>query len=71
MTDIEKVLEELLKPHGFKKDRLHIVNNHRNRSIHIIREQVKLCQWGIDWKSTTIDLCDPNSLQIIEDWAKS
>jgi len=87
MTDIEQVILKILKPHGFKtiKDRPQIIegvsfsniNQHvhnNNKIVNITGTQIKLHQRNSTWDTwTTIsaDLCDPNSLQIIEDWAKT
>jgi len=42
-----------------------------DKIIEITETQVKLLCWGqTDWDIILTDLCDPNSLKIIEDWAK-
>jgi len=82
MTDIEQVLEELLALYGFQvKNRSNtiILTNYPNRPsrtnklIKITGTQIKLRQWNekeIEWNTTIVDLCDPNSINIIENWAK-
>jgi len=97
MTDIEQVIQEMLKPHGFIKNTY--VNNYNgvytgschssfvsfsngfnsnglddsDKFVEITETKVKLLYWNreqADWEITSTDLCDPNSLQTIEDWAK-
>jgi len=84
MTDIEKVLQELLESHGFTTNThsYYYHNNHLCKLVHITNSQVELKQWDTqlqpgfvarskqNWYEIIIDLCDPNSIQIIEDWAK-
>jgi len=50
-----------------------------HKIVNIVGAQIKLYQrnipaqsstWDV-WNTITVDLCDPNSLQIIEDWAKT
>jgi len=90
MTDIEKVLSELLKPHGFAKENeffskqtaslsnidhnIALGINH-DKIINITGTQITLNQHTVTtqntWDTITIDLNHPNSLQNIEDWAKT
>jgi len=83
MTEIEQILLEILEPHGFTAHRAYNSHNHyyyhdKQKTLRLIGTQVKLVQWD-DGPSrqtfpasvTFVDLCDPNSLQIIEDWAKT
>jgi len=81
MTDIEQVIIEMLEPYGFKTNYPVQRNTPSysqisiyNKTIYILEDQIKLWQWNHEqnkWLETTVDLCDPNSLQIIENWAKS
>jgi len=84
MTEIQQAILELLKPHGYKtkypnSDRITTIISQigtgiYNKTIYIQENQVRLWQWNHkqnNWLETTIDLCHPNSLQIIEDWAKT
>jgi len=71
MTDIEQVLEELLTSHGY-----HTITHYHNndKTICLTGTQVKLVQWNHrdhHRHETIIDLNHPNSLKIIEDWAKT
>jgi len=76
---VEQVLEELLKPYKFQISQTtnndnnnYYYNDKYDKIIEITGIQISLHQWKeIEWNTTTVDLCDPNSLQIIEDWAKS
>jgi len=82
MTDIEQALTELLKPHGFteacptwfmgiKTHHSQHIHPDKNKIIFITENKVTLHHWNTNAKDDIItDLCDPNSLQIIEDWAK-
>jgi len=80
MTEIQQIILELLAPHGFKtkypfSDNDHIIGTY-NKTIYIQENQtqITLWQWSQkqnNWLETLVDLCDPNSLQIIEDWAKT
>jgi len=82
MTQIEQILEELLNPHGFtahhgysnKSSHYHYYHNHdKNKTIRLADTQIKLIQWDdiIPTIETFIDLNHPNSLTLIEDWAKT
>jgi len=85
MTEIERVLEELFKPHGFtevcptwymgiKTHHSQYIHPNKNKIIFITENKVTLRQWDHEhnwWSDIFIELCDPNSLQIIEDWAKT
>jgi len=93
MTDVEKVILELLKPHGFRilkpykftKQNIKQSSNNKiiligrstfafntSKIVEIVGTQVKLSHWNrIQWDITITNLYDPNSINLIEDWAKS
>jgi len=47
-------------------------HDNKQKTIRLTGTQIKLLQWDdtILTSEITVDLSDPNSLQIIEDWAK-
>jgi len=76
MTQIEKALEELLTPHGYKithRSEHYCYYYHRNddKIIRLTGTRATLTQWNETQNPITIDLNHPNSLQIIENWAKT
>jgi len=80
-TDIEQVMLEFLKPYGFSPNKLasgwpnyyHDNNDYRYRLIRVAGGQIVLSQWGNEsrWDKTFVDLCDPNSFDIIRNWILS
>jgi len=75
MAEIEQILADLLKPYGFKIilnshniDFYTVFSNNNGATIHITGNQIKLHQ-PASQDEILVDLCDPDSLKIIEDWA--
>jgi len=75
MTDIEQAIMILLEPYEFvnikppKSSGRWFLNGYK--SLYIIEDHVALCRWtDARWEELVFDLCDPNSLTLIEDWAK-
>jgi len=82
MTDIEQALTELLKPHGFteacytqvvgvKTHQSHYIHLDKSKLVYLTGTQARLIYWAKDNTDIIIDLNHPNSLQIIENWAKT
>jgi len=81
LTNVEQALADLLKPYGFKITNNRygteidtIFSNNTSATIYITGTRIILRQWGrgqYNWDDIFTDLCDPNSLKIIEDWAKT
>jgi len=81
LTDLERAVLELLKPFKFEINSVattHIIitNTFRRQAVFVEDGLVTLYRWDGDkmWREnlrayTTVELCDPGSFGVIEEWA--